>query len=516
MSNITDVLRYFALTGKKKIAIIGKGPSLDNIDLTKLDDFFIVNINDSEKALAGDVGLYHQAWVNDYLQSKGGECHFYISSYEGALPEGNYVKVEHVYENPEHVRPLQDRFFDSKFIIEDATVISALKLANMCADHVREKLDVYLLGFDFSVSTGFSKKSGGHIEFGEQDYVESLLNNQKSYLELILSHESDLSITVNHVGDKSFSSMSDKQFNFLIEGETDVSNVCPKDLSRDSYRRPNAVKIVAEITTNHFGDLELLQKMIKAAAEAGADYIKLQKRDVETFYSKEELERPYTSPFGSTFRDYRHGLELDDFGFKMVDKWCKEYGINWFASVLDLPSYEFMKQFEPELIKLPSTISEHTSFLKSVAKDFKGDVVLSTGMTDKNYEDFILEEFKACRHLYLLQCVSSYPTMNEDANVSVVRHYHSLSKLHPKVKPGYSSHDVGSLCCQLSVAAGGLMVEKHVKYGNTPWAHFDNVAIDMLTGNFKKFVDDIRLAELCLGNETKKVLSSEHHKYRKS
>ncbi|MUH96842.1 N-acetylneuraminate synthase [Aliivibrio fischeri] len=514
MSNIKDILHYFSLSGKNKIAIIGKGASLDLIDLSKLNDFFIININDSEKALSGDVCIYHLSWVSEFLINEGGKCQYYISSCE-AIDGIEHVSVEHIYEGPENVQPLQERFFDSKFYIEDATVISALKLSNLCADYVRNKLDVYLLGFDFSISTGYSKKSGGHVSFGEYEYVESLLNNQSAYLELILSHEADLSINVNHIGDRSFSSMNCEKFNLLTGGYSDAEQVNDVKSDFNHYKGNNSVIVVAEITTNHFGNLDLLHKMIKAAAEAGADYIKLQKRDVETFYTQEELNKPYQSPFGNTFRDYRHGLELDEAGFQKVEEWCNKYGIKWFASVLDKKSYDFMLQFEPELIKLPSTISEHIDFLKAVAEDFKGDIVLSTGMTDSKYEEFVLSEFHNCRYLYLLQCVSTYPTMNEDANVAVVRHYHDLSKKFPNIKPGYSSHDVGSLCCQLSVAAGALMVEKHVKYGNTPWAHFDNVAIDMLTGNFKKFVDDVRLAELCLGSGTKVVLNSEHHKYRK-
>jgi len=63
------------------------------------------------------------------------------------------------------------------------------------------------------------------------------------------------------------------------------------------------------------------------------------------------------------------------------------------------------------------------------------------------------------------------------------------------------------------VAAGAKMVEKHVKYGNTPWAHFDNVAIDLLTNNFKQFVKDVRQAEVALGEDSKVVLDAEHHKY---
>ncbi len=519
MNTIKDVLRFFQLSGKRKIAIVGKGPSLDQIDLSKLADFFVININDSERAFAGDVGLFHLPWVADYIATQGGQCSFYITSFPHVYDNFDVINVPHYYEDPDYALPVRERFFAANFEMEDATIISALKFANQCADFVREKLDVYLLGFDFSISKGYSEKSGGYVEFGETEYVESLLNSQKSYLELLLAHESDLSISVNHVGDRTFSRLNCEQFNQLTSGvSVDMKKVGKaENLPIESHfsHRTNQVKVVAEITTNHFGDLELLHKMIKAAAEAGADFIKLQKRDVDTFYSEEELTKAYASPFGDTFRDYRKGLELDKFGFQMVDKWCKKYGIKWFASVLDLPSYIFMKQFNPEMIKLPSTISEHTDFLKAVAEDFQGDVVLSTGMTDAAYEEFILSEFKNCRSLYLLQCVSSYPTMNENANVAVVRHYHDLSKKHPKIIPGYSSHDIGSICCQLSVAAGGLMVEKHVKYGNTPWAHFDNVAIDMLTGNFKKFVDDIRLAELCLGSDKKEILNSEHHKYKK-
>lgn len=516
MKSILDILKFFKLSRKEKIAIIGKGSSLDKIDLSKLSDFFVININDSEQVYPGDIGIYHSSWVSEFLNKVSqGKCSFYITSNEQDKAYSKTVFVNQVHEDPENLTPLQERFFDQEFYLEDATIISALKLANMCADNIREKLDVFLLGFDFSISNGFSSKSNNNITIGNDEYIENLFSSQKAYLELILSHSQELSINVHHIGNHTFSSMDSQSFNSYIDGKSEVNKTSKSIISHKNKYSNHRVKIVAEITTNHFGDLELLHKMIRSAAESGADYIKLQKRDVESFYSQEELNKPYNSPFGTTFRDYRHGLELDEFGFEMVEKWCSEYDIKWFASVLDLPSYKFMKKFKPELIKLPSTISEHTDFLKTVAQDFEGDVVLSTGMTDSEYENFVLEEFKNCRNLYLLQCVSSYPTMNEDANVAVVRHYHELSKKHPQIIPGYSSHDVGSLCCQLSVAAGGLMVEKHVKYGNTPWAHFDNVAIDMLTDKFTQFVRDIRIAEICLGNEKKYVLKSEHHKYKK-
>lgn len=522
-SEIKKIVSLFIDSGKKKIAIIGKGPSLDEIGHELLDNFFIININDSELIQPGHVCLYAHEWVKNYFEENDRLCKLYLTA-EPIKNDERFLQIDYIPESPENYRPIQERFFDNAFALEDALIISAIKLSNIIADSIRERISVYLLGFDFSIKDGFSSKINRSVDFGENDYLENLLDSQQEYLGLLLNHKNELAIDIIHVGNKSFSSLSVSSFKreaSSISNDTTIINPIfkPKnniDAVNNSAPSERKVKIVAEITTNHFGDLNLLQRMIAAVAESGADYIKLQKRDVDSFYTKGELEKPYNSPFGKTFRDYRNGLELDENGFNLVEKWCKEYGIKWFASVLDWKSYDFIKRYSPEIIKLPSTISEHADFLKHVASEFAGEVVISTGMTSPEYEKFIINEFSKCKKIYLLQCVSSYPTMNEDANVAVVRHYHDLSLHHPKIVPGYSSHDIGSLCCQLAVAAGGMMIEKHVKYGNTPWAHFDNVAIDMLTDKFKLFVKDIRLAETCLGDGQKRVLKSEHHKYRSS
>jgi len=274
-----------------------------------------------------------------------------------------------------------------------------------------------------------------------------------------------------------------------------------------------AVSIVAELTTNHFGDLGRLDTMIRASHAAGADYVKLQKRDVDSFYSSAELDAPYESPFGSTVGDYRRRLELDVAGFEYVEKLCGSLGIGWFASVLDRPSFEFMQQFSPTIIKLPSTISGHTEFLRHVARTFAGTVVISTGMTDAAYEDFVLSTFVRAERIYLLQCTSAYPAPPEDCNVAVVRHYHEISRIDPRLFPGYSSHDDGWLGSALAIGAGARMVEKHVKVGHSPWAHFDGVAMDLSNGEFADYVAHLRGAEMLLGSPVKALVPSENHKY---
>jgi len=275
----------------------------------------------------------------------------------------------------------------------------------------------------------------------------------------------------------------------------------------------NGVEIVAELTTNHFGDRVRLENMIRASHEAGADYVKLQKRDVESFYSPTELAAPYASPFGTTIRDYRTQLELTASDFELVDKVCSSLGIGWFASVLDRPSFEFMRQFSPSMIKVPSTISGHTDFLRYVARNFSGSVVLSTGMTDSSYEDFVTRTFIRAERLFLLQCTSAYPTRVEDCNVAVVRHYRDLSRADPRIVPGYSSHDDGWLASALAIGAGARMVEKHVKAGSTEWAHFDEVAVDLSNDDFARYVRRLREAETILGSPVKALTGNEHHKY---
>ncbi|HRY62644.1 MAG TPA: N-acetylneuraminate synthase family protein [Candidatus Paceibacterota bacterium] len=275
----------------------------------------------------------------------------------------------------------------------------------------------------------------------------------------------------------------------------------------------NKVLIVAEITTNHLGDINRLKKMVRLAKDAGADLVKIQKRNIETFYSREMLDKEHNSPFGKTWKDFRQGIELSLEDIKEIEAECKKIGIELFVSILDIQSFELLQQFDKKLLKLPSTISSHKDFHAKVAKLYKGEIVISTGYTSLDYEDYIQETFKDNEKIYLLQCTSAYPPPPEDCGISIVRHYHDLSKKNPKIIPGYSSHDIGSLGSMLAVAAGARMIEKHVKIGDTPWMHFQEVALDLENGEFAQFVKDIRQAEIMCGDEIKSVKPSEWHKY---
>lgn len=466
----------------------------------------MIALNDAERIAPADITVFHDAWVEKALNETGERSRLYVTSTDFRPKRGRVVHAPYLPLRQDTSDLMMQRFLSPEFVIEDVLFLSALKIARYVAELRGRPQTVYMVGFDFASRLGYSHAITE--DFAPDDGRESKINMQEFFFINTLYVLKNSELDVNHVGGRSFSQLTPAELNTKF-----LSARKPEHFGEHVS---NPVLVVAELTTNHFGDRHRLERMIRAAAAAGADYVKLQKRDVATFYTAEQLASPYVSPFGKTFADYRYALELDADDFEFVERLCRELGIGWFASLLDQPSFEWIQALNPAIVKLPSTISEHTDYLAHVARNYKGSIVLSTGMTDTAYEQWVLETFTECEALYLMQCNSAYPTPLHDCHVGVVRHYHELSRQYPHIIPAYSSHDFGWFASALAAAAGARMVEKHVKLGNTDWAHFDAVAVDLTTPAFKEYVDHIRQAQMVIGLDEKKVNGSEHHKYFRS
>jgi hypothetical protein len=121
---------------------------------------------------------------------------------------------------------------------------------------------------------------------------------------------------------------------------------------------------------------------------------------------------------------------------------------------------------------------------------------------------------KSCLYTYCdTRSPKSKQALIKACNEAVVRAYEAIRARHPRILPGYSSHDLASLGSMLAVAGGARMIEKHVKLHDVEWVHFDKVAIDLVTDDFARFASDVRTAELIVGSGEKRVLEREHHKY---
>ncbi len=506
---ITRILSIAKRHPEKPIYVIGKCPSLEMLPDGFLPDGLVLNINDSELIIQGSIVVATEPWVADHLRNHAPSADLYLTSIAQMLPNEQVLKP--VPSSLDRDGLVMQRMDEEELYAEDVGLVTAAKICKLISDSRQSPVEVYFLGFDFkSEEPNFDKCTTLGTKAQTRLHQAKIQSQENLFIQL-QHYFSDRKLGIlNHIGTKPYSSSNLATF----LGEVDDLPRSPVEIPR-SYQEAEAgrVFVVAEFTNNHLGDLDRLRRMVRLARNAGADLIKVQRRHVDSFYSQEELSSYYWSPFGTTLGDYRRGVELSDEGFKVLDEECRRNRLGWFTSILDLPSYHSLREFGDRLIKIPSTISNHTEYHETLSKEHSGGLVVSTGMTVLSYEKHILEQFGKANPLFLMQCTSAYPTPEDACQISVVRHYRLLAEQFPNLIPGFSSHDPGSLGCMMAVAAGAKMIEKHVSLGAVDWIHFDKVALDLESGEFASFVTDVRRAERYCGRESKTIRSVENHKY---
>ena len=166
--------------------------------------------------------------------------------------------------------------------------------------------------------------------------------------------------------------------------------------------------IIAELGINHNGDMGTARKLIVAAALAGSDAVKFQKRTVDVVYSAEELAKPRESRFGPTIGDLKRGLEFGREQYEEIDAFCKTQGIMWFASCWDEGAVDFMEAFDPPCYKVASACLTDDNLLGHHRRTGR-PIILSTGMSTLAQIDHAVEVLGK-QNLALMQCTSTYPS----------------------------------------------------------------------------------------------------------
>ena len=259
--------------------------------------------------------------------------------------------------------------------------------------------------------------------------------------------------------------------------------------------------IVAEIGINHNGSLDIAKKIIDVAVDSGCDAVKFQKRTIDIVYTPEDLARPRENPFGVTNGDLKWGLEfgLDD--FKEIDRYCKNKGIDWFASCWDEDSVDFIQQFNPPAYKIASASLTDDNLLRHHRKYGK-PIIHSTGMSDMNEIEHAVEVL-GTENLILLHSTSTYPAKPEELNLRVIE---TLSKMLP-TPIGYSGHEVGLIPSYAAAVMGACMIERHVTLDRSMWGSDQSASVE--PQGLSKLVCYIRELESTLGNGIKQVYASE-------
>ena len=264
------------------------------------------------------------------------------------------------------------------------------------------------------------------------------------------------------------------------------------------------VFVIAEIGINHNGSLGIAKKLIDVAVNAGCDAVKFQKRDIEKVYPKETLDQPRESPWGTTQRQQKLGLEFSLKEYSIIDKYCKKKKIPWFVSCWDVGSQIQMRKFKTKYNKVASAMLVHEKLLKTIAEE-KKHTFISTGMsTLKEIENAvkIFRKFKC--PFELMHSHSAYPMKPEEANLKLI----PILKNKFKCKIGYSGHESGSyLICVTASLLGATSIERHITLDRTMYGSDQSASLEP-EGLFR-LIRDLRTIEKIQGDGKKRIWDSE-------
>ena len=264
------------------------------------------------------------------------------------------------------------------------------------------------------------------------------------------------------------------------------------------------VFITAEIGINHNGDIEIAKKMIDIAKTAGCDAVKFQKRTIDKVYTKEQLDSSRESPWGTTTREQKEGLEFGKKEYDEIDNYCKKNGIEWYASSWDIDSQLFLRDFHLKHNKVASAMLTNHELLNIIAEERK-HTFISTGMSTIEQIKESINIFRKNNCTFELQhSNSSYPMKMEEANLKCIQ----TLKKEFNCDVGYSGHEAsGYLICVSAVLLGATSVERHITLDRSMYG--SDQAASLEPQGLVRLVRDLRRIDMIVGDGVKKVWPSE-------
>ena len=261
--------------------------------------------------------------------------------------------------------------------------------------------------------------------------------------------------------------------------------------------------IIAEIGINHNGDMKIAKKLIAGAARAGCDAVKFQKRTLSAVYSQEDLDRPRESPWGTTNRQQKEGLEFNKKEYDEINDYCNSKGIEWFASAWDIESQLFLRQYDLKYNKVASAMLTHRELLETIAQEGK-HTFISTGMSTMEQIKKAVQIFEDKNCSYeLMHCNSTYPMNPDAANLKTM---YTLREAFG-CDVGYSGHETGLAVSMAAAALEATSIERHITLDRSMYGSDQSASLELV--GLKKLVKNIRAIESALGNGEKIVTEKE-------
>lgn len=267
--------------------------------------------------------------------------------------------------------------------------------------------------------------------------------------------------------------------------------------------RENGIFVIAEIGINHNGDINIARQLMDLAKSAGCDAVKFQKRTIDIVYSPEVLETPRESPWGTTTRAQKQGLEFGKDEYDEIDSYSRLIGIPWFASAWDIPSQHFLRNYNLPYNKIASAMATHLEFLEEVASE-KKPTFLSVGMcTDTDVDRAVAVFSDANCPIVLMHTISVYPCKEDQLNLK------SIQSLREKygVPVGYSGHESTVAPSLVAAVLGAVAIERHITLDRAMYG--SDQAASLAPRGLHELVSDLRRFPSMLGDGVKKYAPGE-------
>ena len=226
----------------------------------------------------------------------------------------------------------------------------------------------------------------------------------------------------------------------------------------------NKVIIIAEAGVNHNGNFENAKKLIQAASNAGADYVKFQTFKADKLVSidaqKAEYQKVNLKGGEDTQYEMLKKLEMsEDWHYELI-KYAEDCGIKFLSTGFDESSIDFLVSLNIDLLKVPSGEITNKPYLEHIAKKNK-PIIISTGMSTigeiGEAIDILIENKITKEDITILHCNTEYPTPMNDVNLLAMNYI----KKQFGVRVGYSDHTMGIEVPIAAVALGARVIEKH-------------------------------------------------------
>ncbi|MEZ5008880.1 MAG: N-acetylneuraminate synthase family protein [Chitinophagales bacterium] len=261
--------------------------------------------------------------------------------------------------------------------------------------------------------------------------------------------------------------------------------------------------IIAEIGINHNGSIDITKKLIDEAVNAGCDAVKFQKRTPELCVPEDQKYKLRDTPWGTiTYIDYKKKIEFEEEEFNIINEYCKEKDILWFASCWDLPSVDMIEQFNPPAYKAASASLTDLDLLKKMKATGK-PLIISTGMSTLDEIEMAVNALGK-DNLLIAHSTSAYPCPVNELNLRMIN---TLGDMYPNVPIGYSGHETGLTTTVAATTLGATFIERHFTLDRAMWGTDHPASMEPV--GMQRLVRDIRDVEVALGDGIKKVYDSE-------